>query len=152
MWAFTVLVALAVISPGFALSNPQAVAQSASLSRTKLTTRLCVGGLAASIQVVIASYLYTHGRTSYNAFVSPNLPTGYFAHGDADTSCTQVHMDGLKFCEDAKLWHTTDAEGRVIKRVIAACDRNRSVRPIDPASPSLANGSLLPAVTGTLLW
>lgn len=131
MRAFTALIALPVVAPVFALPNPQPGVASTSPSRTTThTTKLTRLGVAVAFQAVLATYLYAHGRTVYNTFVNPSLPSGYFAHGDVDSSCTQIHMEGLKFCEDAKLWHTTDAEGRVIKRVIAACDRNRFASPI----------------------
>ena len=129
MRAFAALIALPVISPVFALPDPQSAIASTSPSPTSIhTSKLIRLGVAACLQAVVVSYLYTHGRTAYNAFVSPSLPSGYFAHGDADSSCTQIHMEGLKFCEDAKLWHTTDAQGRVTKRVIATCDPNRFAR------------------------
>ena len=153
MKAFTTLIALPVIAPAFAAPNPQLGVASTSPGRTTThTAKLTRLGVTVAFQAVLASYLYTHGRTTYNAFVNPSLPNGYFAHGDADSSCTQIHLEGLKFCEDAKLWHTTDAEGRVIKRVIAACDRNRFARPITHASPYLTHRCLLTAGTGIPSW
>ena len=153
MRAFATLIALPVVAPVFALPDLQPGVASTSASRTTtLHAKLTRWGVAVAFQAVLASYLYTHGRTTYNAFVDPSLPSGYFAHGDTDSSCTQIHMEGLKFCEDAKLWHTTDAEGRLIKRVIAACDRNRFARPITHLSPYLTHRCLLIAVTGTLSW
>jgi len=150
MRAFALLIALPVISSAFALPDPQSGV--ASTSPTRNITKLARLGVVVAFPVAVANYLYTYGRIAYNAFVSPSLPSGYFAYGDVDSSCTQIHMEGLKFCEDAKLWHTTDAEGRVIKRVIATCDRNRFACPTTHASPPPTNGSLLPAVTGTPLW
>jgi hypothetical protein len=136
MRAFAALIALSVISPAFALHNPQSGVPSTSPSgRTSThTTKLTRLGVAAFFQVLVANYLYINGRTAYNAFVSPSLPIAYFAHGDANSSCTRIHMEGLNFCEDAKLWHTIDADGRIIKRVIAACDRNRFACQITHAS------------------
>jgi hypothetical protein len=132
MWTFAALVALCVVFRVFALPNPRSalVSASSTTSLPKRVTQLCVVGLTAYLQAIVLNHLYTNGRTMYNTFVPPSLPGGYFAHGDVDTSCTQIHMDGLMFCEDAKLWHTTDANGRVLKRVIATCDRHRFVRPI----------------------
>lgn len=153
MRAFTALIALLAVAPVFALPDPQPGVASTSPSRTSThVTKLTRVGMVVAFQAVLASYLYTHGRTVYNTFVYPPLPSGYFAHGDADSSCTQIRMEGLKFCEDAKLWHTTDAEGRVIKRVIAACDRHRFARPITHASPYLTHKFLITGVTGTPSW
>lgn len=153
MRAFTTLIALLVVAPVFALPDPQPGVASTSPSRTSThVTGLTRSAFKATFQAAFAGYLYTHGRTAYNTFVYPTLPSGYFAHGDADSSCTQIRMEGLKFCEDAKLWHTTDAEGKVIKRVITACDRNRFACPITHVSPYLTHRTLLTGVTGTPSW
>ena len=153
MRAFAALIALPVIYPVFALPNPQSGVAPTSPSRTSIRfTKLTSVAVTACLHAVVASYLYTHGRTAYNSFVSPSLPSGYFAHGDADSSCTLIHTEGLKFCEDAKLWHTTGADGGVIKRVITACDPNRFTRPITHSSLHLTNSSLFTAATGTLSW